>query len=106
MAGLQLHPAVNWTKTPVGHLQLRLPTGNHITVDENVSEAARVLSDLRSKDRICEANAAEPDAFEAEFIDILMRLNASSPQHGHPNISTLTYPYTSLCILIHRSHLS
>lgn len=76
MTGLELHPAVNWTRTPGGHLQLRLPTGNHITVDENVSEAARVLSDLRSKDRLCDANAAEPDAFEAEFIDILMRLNA------------------------------
>ena len=76
MPGLELHPAVNWTNTPEGYLQLRLPTGNHITVDENVDEAARVLSDLRSKATRVDEQASQPDEFESHFIDILMRLNA------------------------------
>ena len=84
---MRLHPAIYWSKTESGFLQLRLPTGNHVTIDENVEEVEDLLNSLASGEDEKSKNTKLGELAD-DLVNILLRLNAIFIEQTNEKIGT------------------
>lgn len=86
---MRLHPALSWLRNDSGNLQIRLPTGNHITVDEHVDIVESILNSLAGgiveKDDVKQGKS---DEIVDDLFDFLFSLNAIEIENFNGNDGT------------------
>lgn len=80
---MKLHSSVDWFNLSEGQLQLRLPTGDHITFDEHGEEVGELLALWRDGVEEGDDTAEIGDDFKSDLIDLLMRTGSLVPD-GEP----------------------
>jgi hypothetical protein len=72
---LSLHPAVVWRRVDPEQLQVRFPTGDHITIDRDAGDCERLLFEWRDIDHAVDS-APIDGALREELTTLLVRMNA------------------------------